>query len=112
VLGIEDPKDERFDVDFGAKIVENQEMIFEESFDPKNFRSELDTECSAQEVVAAIAKLKLAKASGHDEIVDEILKKGGKQVEAAVFLFVRKCGEKRSSRKNGDKKDTTEVSHS
>jgi hypothetical protein len=119
VLGIENPKDERFDVEFGEKIVENQEMIYEESFDSKNFRRELDTECSVTEVVEAIKRLKLAKASGSDEIVAEILKKGGDQVEAAVYFFCRRVWREEKLPKDwtrgmifpifkdGDKRDTS-----
>ena len=34
VLGIEDVKDPKFDVEFGEKVVRQQEEIYEQSFDP------------------------------------------------------------------------------
>ena len=117
-LGIEDEKDDRFDVDFGRQVTENLETIYENSFDPSNFCDELDVECSAGEVVEAIQKLKSAKTAGSDEIVAEILKKGGKQVEAAVYLLCAKVWREEKLPqdwtrgiifpiyKDGDKRDT------
>jgi hypothetical protein len=43
LLGVEDSKDTRFDVDFGEKIVNQQEEIREESYHPTNFNSRLDS---------------------------------------------------------------------
>jgi len=118
LLGIEDPKDKKFDVEFGERIVEQQEMIREESFDPKNCCSELDFECSEEEVKAAVQKLKLAKAAGHDQIVAEILKKGGNEVEKSLYLFCCKVWQEEKLPdewtkgiifpifKDGDKRDT------
>ena len=89
-LGVENMKDEKFDIEFGEKILKKQEEIQFESFSPTNFKPELDSPINIDETKEAIKKLKLGKAAGKDEIVAEILKKGGEKVMYSVFLLCQK----------------------
>ena len=66
-------------------MIENQEMIYEQSFEPENVCADLDEPIELEEVEDAIRRLKLAKAPGNDQIVAEILKRGGDQVAKAVL---------------------------
>ena len=75
VLGIEDPKDNRFDVEFGERIVSQQEEIYDASFDSDNYNPQLDAPIHPTETERAIERLKSGKAAGDDQIVAEILKK-------------------------------------
>jgi hypothetical protein len=118
LLGVEDSKDTRFDVDFGEKIVNQQEEIREESYHPTNFNSRLDSPININETVEAIKRLKLGKAAGNDQVVAEILMKGGDQVAFSVFLLCQKVWREEKLPtdwtrgiifpifKDGDKKDT------
>jgi Reverse transcriptase (RNA-dependent DNA polymerase) len=119
VLGIEDEKDARFDIEFGKQITKEQERIEEESHADVNFCAELDDVCSEIEVREAIQRLKLGKTSGKDEIVSEVLKRGGDKVEYAVYLLCVKVWEEEKLPKDwtkgiicpiykdGDKRDTS-----
>ena len=119
VLGVEDMKDERFDVEFGEKVVKQQEEIYENSFEATNFRAELDSPININETVEAIKRLKLGKAAGNDEIVAEILMKGGDQVAYSVYMLCQKVWREETLPtdwtrgiifpifKDGDQKDTT-----
>ena len=118
VLGIEDPKDNRFDVEFGERIVSQQEEIYDASFDSDNYNPQLDAPIHPTETERAIERLKSGKAAGDDQIVAEILKKGGDQVTQAVHsLCVKVWVEEKLPTdwtrgiifpiyKDGDKKDT------
>jgi hypothetical protein len=61
-LGTEDEKDSKFDKEFRAQIVANQEMIDNQSFEPANECAYLDALIELEEVEDAIRRLKLAKA--------------------------------------------------
>jgi len=89
-LGSEDEKNDNFDINFRKEVINNQELIYDESFEPTNACDELDGPLELQEVTEAIARLKLGKAPGHDGIVAEVLKKGGDQVTNAVFALCSK----------------------
>ena len=86
VLGTEDMKEEKFDREFGERIVRQQEEIYEKSFEDSSFQSALDSPIYLYETVEAIKRLKLGKAAGNDQIVAEILLRGGDQVAHSVFL--------------------------
>ena len=43
LLGVEDRNDERFDIEFGEKVVKEQEEIREDSYLRSNYNQELDT---------------------------------------------------------------------
>ena len=90
-LGKDDENDPKFSKEFRARVIENQEMIYEQSFDPTNFCADLDVPIELDEVEDAIRRLKLAKAPGNDQIVAEILKRGGDQVAKAVHSLCTKA---------------------
>jgi hypothetical protein len=90
-LGTEDEKDSKFDKEFRAQIVANQEMIYNQSFEPANECAYLDALIELEEVEDAIRRLKLAKAPGNDQIVAEILKRGGDQVAKSVHSLCAKA---------------------
>ena len=90
LLGVEDPKDEKFDVEFGERVVREQEEIREESYHSDNYNQELDTPIHPKEITDAIFRLKQGKSAGNDEVVAEILKKGGEHVEYSMYLLCRK----------------------
>ena len=59
------------------RVTREQEEIYQHSFDESNFNSRLDSPITDKEVVGAVRRLKLGKAAGNDEIVAEILARGG-----------------------------------
>jgi hypothetical protein len=93
VLGIEDPHDTKYDIQFSKEIVGQQEEIYEHSFDTRHFSYHLDTPISLEETVAAIGRLKLGKAAGSDGVVAEILIRGGDRVGEAVHKLCQKAWE-------------------
>ena len=107
------------DLTLSLVIVKQQEEIYENSFEATNFRAELDSPININETVEAIKRLKLGKAAGNDEIVAEILMKGGDQVAYAVYMLCQKVWREEMLPtdwtrgiifpifKDGDKKDTT-----
>src|SRR5690348_6899602 len=97
LLGVEDSKDKRFDVEFGEKIVHQQEEIYEESYHPSNFNSRLDSPINITETVEAIKRLKLGKAAGNDQVVAEILMKGGDHVAYRCIFVVSESMERRKT---------------
>ena len=102
-LGVENVKDEKFDIEFCKKTIENQEEIEAESHDLTNFNPALDSPITQEETTEAIRKLKLGKASGCDGMAAEILVKGGDQVQRAVYVLCQKYGRGKHYRKNGQK---------
>ena len=100
VLGVEDPHDTRFDVEFGKKV-EQQEEIYEQSFSSDNFNVRLDRPIILEETVGAISRLKLGKAAGSDQVVAEILKRGGERVEHAVYLLCKRAWTEETYRQTG-----------
>jgi len=91
VLGIEDAKDERFDHAFGEQVTREQEEIRERSHSAESVNEELDKAITFEEVKAAVGRLKLGKAAGNDEVVAEILVKGGVCVINAVKQLCEKA---------------------
>ena len=85
---------------------------------PRNFEPTLDKNKTLVEVIIATERLKLAKSAGQDEIVAEILKKGGESVYRAVWALCRKVWREEKLPtdwtrgvicpifKDGDKRDT------
>jgi hypothetical protein len=118
-LGVENAADTKFDVEFGEKVTQQQEEISSKSYDAENSLETLDDPIHLEETVEAIKRLKLGKAAGNDQIVAELLVKGGDQVASAVHLFCEKVWreEKMPSEwtrgiifpiyKDGDKRDTS-----
>jgi len=90
LLGVEDVKDSKFDQKFCEKVLEQQEETYNESYDSTNVKKELDTPIELAETEEAIQRLKLGKAAGSDEIVAEVLKRGGDNVAKAVHTLCQK----------------------
>src|SRR6185437_774607 len=70
-----------------GRVVREQEELREQSFLPRNFVPALDRKITLAEVIVAIERLKLAKSAGQDEIVAEVLKRGGDSVNRAVWVL-------------------------
>jgi hypothetical protein len=100
-LGNDDENDAKFSKEFRTQIIADQEMIYDQSFEPDNVCAELDEPIELEEVEDAIRRLKLAKSPGNDQIVAEILKRGGDQVANDVHSLCTRLGEKRNFRPNG-----------
>ena len=92
-LGVENVNDEKFDRVFCEQTIERHEQIEAESYNETNFNQELDTPITLEETTGAIRRLKMGKAAGCDEIVAEILLKGGDQVQRAVYMLCQKVWE-------------------
>jgi hypothetical protein len=119
LLGVEDRKDDKFDVEFGESVVKEQEEIEAESYHSHNYNQELDTPIHPTEITGAIRRLKQGKAAGNDEVVAEVLKKGGDQVEYSMYLLCSKVWNEEKLPtdwtrgmifpiyKDGDEKDTS-----
>ena len=90
VLGIENESDEKFDVEYGREVSREQEEILDNSYLPSSVNVELDTPISYAETSAAILRLKLGKAAGVDEVVAEVIVKGGELVTNAIHLLCEK----------------------
>ena len=80
-LGKENLEDNKFDKNFAEEAIqEEKEEPMREEVTP-----ELDEEITLNEVKESIRKLKNGKAPGPDDVVAEVLKHGGDQVELAVW---------------------------
>ena len=67
-----------------------QEEIRDNSYLPSNANSELDAPIAYAETTAAILRLKLGKASGVDEVVAEVIVRGGELVTNAIHMVCEK----------------------
>ena len=92
-LGIEDIEDEKFDVEFCKETIEQQKQLTIESYEEKNVQEELDKELDQRDTRDAVNRLKLGKAAGCDEVVAEILKKGGENITNALHKLCVKVWE-------------------
>ena len=118
VLGIENENDNKFDVEFGKQVTREQEEIHQRSYDQRNFNECLDSQITDKEVGMAIGSLKQGKSAGNDQVVAEILVKGGGRVISAVRMMCEKAWEEEKLPtewtrgiifpiyKDGEKKDT------
>lgn len=118
-LGIENVTDDKFDREFCEKTIKNVERIEEESYQEANANEALDSPITLEETVEAIRRLKLGKSAGCDEVVAEVLLKGGDQVHLGVFRLCQKVWETEKLPeewtkgiifpiyKDGDKRDTS-----
>ena len=90
VLGIEDIQDERFDTQFCKDTIEKQKEIEVNSYSEENVKEELDREIEEKETQDAVIRLKTGKAGGCDEVVAEVLKKGGENIVKALHKMCEK----------------------
>ena len=96
-IGVENINDDKFDKEFAQSVInnmniirrENDEFIENESYMNSNHHSscELNSDISIQEVTDAIEVLKRDKASGVDNIPNELLKFGGNSLLLSLQLL-------------------------
>ena len=116
-LGIEDKEDKKFDREFCEKTIERQKELEVQSYSLENVKEELDKEIDERETEDAVRRLKLGKAAGCDEIVAEVLKRGGDNIIKAIHRLCERVWEEETLPtdwtrgmifpiyKDGDKKD-------
>ena len=92
-LGLEDTEDKKFDVQFCKETIEQQKQLTIESYEENNVQEELDKELEQRETEDAVIRLKLGKAAGCDQVVAEILKKGGDSIVSALHKLCVKVWE-------------------
>jgi len=114
VLGKEDLKDDNFDAAFGAKVLKKLEDEAKQAMPPH----ELDHPISADEILEALREMQPGKAEGIDEVVSELLMRGGSGMLHALTELCQKAWEKEEIpdvwtkgiicpiHKDGDKKQT------
>jgi hypothetical protein len=117
-LGIEDTKDNKFEEEFCTEVERRQQEIERDTYKADNKHEELDKEITFNEIDEAIKRLKVNKAPGLDQIVAELLQRGGDQLKYAIRALCCKAWEKEKVPedwtkgiifpiyKDGDKKDT------
>ena len=89
-LGVEDEGDEKFDRGFCKETIERHQELKRESYEENNVKEELDREIEEQETEDAVRRLKMGKTAGCDEIVAEVLKKGGENIVKALHKLCEK----------------------
>ena len=93
VLGIEDTEDNKFDTQFCKDTIEKHKTLRVESYAEENVKEELDREIEEKETQDAVMRLKTGKAGGCDEVVAEVLKKGGENIVRALHKLCEKVWE-------------------
>lgn len=89
-LGVEDGGDQKFDAGFYRETIEKHKELQRESYEERNVKEELDREIEEKETEDAVMRLKLGKAAGCDEVVAEVLKKGGDNIVKALHMLCEK----------------------
>ena len=89
-LGVEDVEDSKFDKEFCKDAIERQKELEVESYSLENVQEELDREIEEKETEDAVMRLKSGKAAGCDEVVAEVLKKGGENIVNALHKVCEK----------------------
>ena len=90
-LGVKDEKDKKFDIRYMRKLREQIQMCMNdtgiESDRIQKESVELDVAITKKEVQKAIDKLRNGKATGQDEIHNELLKYGGEEMLEILWFF-------------------------
>jgi len=94
VLGKEDLKDDNFDAAFGAKVLKKLEDEAKQAMPPH----ELDHPISADEILEALREMQPGKAEGIDEVVSELLMRGGSGTARLNGSMSKSMGEGRNPR--------------
>ena len=94
-LGKDDMDNEEFDKEF-AHIINNGIKDMEEESRTFGNICNLEDDIKEKEIEEIVKKLTLGKAGGKDEIVNEILKYGGKEMVRVLWILCSICFDKES----------------